>query len=56
MYFFDPKAKNAICDGTPPTCRPKLTYMSAGSAEVPNLQTELYYLDSVMFYVSFNDN
>ena len=51
MYFLGPKAKNAICDGTPPpTCTPNLTYMSAGSAEVPNIQTELNYLDSVMLY------
>ena len=29
MYFLGPKVKNAICDGTPPTCTSNLIYMSA---------------------------
>ena len=45
----DPKHKNAIWDGTSPT------YMCAGGVRVPNLQTELNYLDSFKSYCNFSD-
>ena len=53
--FWVQKQKMLFLMEHPPTCKPNLTYMSSGSAEVPNLQTELNYLDSVMFYCIFSD-
>ena len=50
------KHKSAICDRTPPTYTSNLVYMCAGGFPgVPNLQTELNYLDSFKSYCNSSD-
>ena len=49
------KHKNAICDRTPPTYTSNLVYMCAERFRVPNLQTELNYLDSFKSYCNSSD-
>ena len=56
MYFFGPKSKSAICDGTTPHLHTKPNLNKCRSvAEVPYLQMELNYLDLLMFYCIFSD-
>ena len=49
------KHKSAIWDRTPPTYTLNLVYMCAGGSGVPNLQTELNYLDSFKSYCNSSD-
>ena len=51
----DPKHKSAILDRTPPTYTSNLVYICAEGAGVPNLQTELNYLDLFKSYCNFSD-
>ena len=53
--FLGQKHKSAIWDRTPPTYTSNLVYMCAGGFRVPNLQTELNYLDSFKFYCIFSN-
>ena len=53
--FLGQKYKSAIWDRTPPTYTSNLVYICAGGFRVPNLQTELNYLDSFKTYCNFSD-
>ena len=50
--FLGPKVKNAICDGTHPTCRSNLIYMSAGKCRGPKFSNriELSWFIQVLLY------
>ena len=52
--FLGQKHKSAIWDGTPPTYTLNLVYMCEDLG-VPNLQTELNYLDSFKSYCNSSD-
>ena len=53
--FLGQKHKSAICDRTPPTYTSNLVYMCAGGSGVPNLQTELKYLNPFKSYCIFSN-
>ena len=53
--FLGQKHKSVIWDRTPPTYTSNLVYMCAGGSGVPNLQTELNYLDSFKSYCNSSD-
>ena len=54
-HFLGQKHKSAIWDRTLPYLQSNLVYMCAGGFRVPNLQTELNYLDSFKSYCNSSD-
>ena len=50
-----PKHKSAIWDRTPPTYTSNLVYIVKEGSGVPNLQTELNYLNSFKSYCNSSD-
>ena len=54
-HFLGQKYKSAIWDRTPQTYTSNLVYICAGGFRVPNLQTELNYLDLLKTYCNFSD-
>ena len=58
LTFLSPKVKNAICDGTTPTCTSNLTYMSAGKCRSPKSLNRIelsWFVEVFIVFYSFGN-